>query len=63
MPVEKTSKPLKLAQLVTMAATLASVAYGATHPSDEGLHLAGIGVAGGIIGYILVRVLGWWQYG
>jgi hypothetical protein len=63
MPVEKTSKPLKLAQLLTLLMVVGSLGGGFYLQTTEGMYLAGYGAAAGLAGYLLVRIVGWWQYG
>lgn len=63
MPVEKTSKPLKAAQAFTLLFIVGSIAGGVANGTQQGITLGAFGVGAGLVGYLLVRIIGWWQYG
>jgi len=63
MPVEKTSKPLKAAQAFTLLFIVGSVAAGFYDGTPQGITLGAYGVGVGAVGYLIVRLIGWWQYG
>ncbi len=63
MPVEKTSKPLKAAQAFVIFFIIGSAAAGFYDGTTQGITLGAYGVGAGVLGYLLVRLIGWWQYG
>jgi hypothetical protein len=63
MPIEKTSKPIKLAQLLAWLTILGSGAGGVYVGGDQGLRLGLIGAGGGIAASLVLRFIAWWQYG
>lgn len=63
MPIERTSKPLKAAQALSLLIIIAALAFGARDGTPQGITYAAYGVAAGVGGYLLARIIGWWQYG
>lgn len=63
MPIEKTSKPLKAAQAFVLFFMAGSAAAGFYQGTQESITLGAYGVGAGVVAYLVVRLVGWWQYG